>query len=138
MCLVFEITFGLCFCYIFIYLHSLSFYAMFHCIIITQVLRGGDGMAGFAVRHPNGQLVLPYQWRANADYQEQTSAGGYYHICIDNQFSRFADKLVNLYMTVIRWYLLYSFSDKICPYIQKNYLNILTLILNNIMSPKDS
>ncbi|KAK9501645.1 hypothetical protein O3M35_012336 [Rhynocoris fuscipes] len=68
-----------------------------------QVLRGGDGMAGFAVRHPSGQLVLPYQWRPNAEYQDQQSTGGYYHICVDNQFSRFADKLVNLYMTVIRY-----------------------------------
>jgi len=68
-----------------------------------QVLRGGDGMAGFAVRDPNGQLVLPYQWRQSADYQDEHSAGGYYHVCVDNQFSRFADKLVNLYMTVIRY-----------------------------------
>jgi hypothetical protein len=27
-----------------------------------QVIRGGDGMAGFAVRHPSGQMVHPYQW----------------------------------------------------------------------------
>lgn len=66
------------------------------------MLKGGDGMAGFAVRHPNGQLVLPYMWKANAEYQEEHSTGGYYHICIDNQFSRFADKIVNLYMTVVR------------------------------------
>ncbi|XP_069677489.1 transmembrane emp24 domain-containing protein 6 [Periplaneta americana] len=68
-----------------------------------QVLRGGDGMAGFAVRHPNGQIVHPYQWRPNADYQDQASTGGYYSVCIDNQFSRFAAKLVNLYLTVIRY-----------------------------------
>lgn len=68
-----------------------------------QVLRGGDGMAGFAVHHPSGEVVLPYQWRANADYQDQQSTGGYYRVCVDNQFSRFADKLVNLYMTVIRY-----------------------------------
>ncbi|GLV44513.1 logjam [Carabus blaptoides fortunei] len=68
-----------------------------------QVLRGGDGMAGFAVRHPNGQIVHPYQWRANSEYQDQTSTGGYYAVCIDNQFSRFADKLVNLYLTVVRY-----------------------------------
>ncbi|XP_049777238.1 transmembrane emp24 domain-containing protein 5 [Schistocerca cancellata] len=68
-----------------------------------QVLRGGDGMAGFAVRHPNGQIVHPYQWRPSAEYQEQTSTGGYYSVCIDNQFSRFAAKLVNLYITVIRY-----------------------------------
>ncbi|KAF4527024.1 hypothetical protein B566_EDAN001572 [Ephemera danica] len=68
-----------------------------------QVLRGGDGMAGFAVRHPNGQVVHPYQWRPNADYQDSGSSGGYYAVCIDNQFSRFAAKLVNLYITVIRY-----------------------------------
>lgn len=28
--------------------------------------------------------------------------GGYYSVCIDNQFSRFAAKLVNLYITVVR------------------------------------
>ena len=66
------------------------------------MLRGGDGNAGFAVRHPNGQIVHPYQWRPNSDYQDQQSAGGYYSVCIDNQFSRFAAKLVNLYITVIR------------------------------------
>lgn len=60
-------------------------------------------MAGFAVRHPNGQIVHPYQWRPNADYQDQSSTGGYYSVCIDNQFSRFAAKLVNLYLTVIRY-----------------------------------
>lgn len=60
-------------------------------------------MAGFAVRHPNGQIVHPYQWRPNADYQDQASTGGYYSVCIDNQFSRFAAKLVNLYLTVIRY-----------------------------------
>uniref|UniRef100_A0A1B6EBN5 GOLD domain-containing protein n=1 Tax=Clastoptera arizonana TaxID=38151 RepID=A0A1B6EBN5_9HEMI len=60
-------------------------------------------MAGFAVRHPNGQIVHPYQWKAHSDYQDQQSTGGYYSICIDNQFSRFAEKLVNLYITVIRY-----------------------------------
>ncbi|KAH0956162.1 hypothetical protein HN011_002107 [Eciton burchellii] len=68
-----------------------------------QVLRGGDMKAGFAVRNPEGAIVYPYQWRANADYQEQSVNGGYYTVCIDNQFSRFAAKLVNLYITVIRY-----------------------------------
>ncbi|XP_020299675.1 transmembrane emp24 domain-containing protein 5 [Pseudomyrmex gracilis] len=68
-----------------------------------QVLRGGDGKAGFAVRNPDGTIVHPYQWRANADYQDQSVNGGYYSVCIDNQFSRFAAKLVNLYITVIRY-----------------------------------
>lgn len=72
-------------------------------IVFKKVLRGGDGMAGFAVRHPNGQIVHPYQWKASSDYQDQTSTGGYYSVCIDNQFSKYAAKLVNLYITVIRY-----------------------------------
>ncbi|XP_058806876.1 transmembrane emp24 domain-containing protein 6 [Phymastichus coffea] len=68
-----------------------------------QVLRGGDGKAGFAVRNPAGEIVHPYQWKANADYQDQSVQGGYYSVCVDNQFSRFAGKLVNLYITVIRY-----------------------------------
>ncbi|KAJ6640768.1 Transmembrane emp24 domain-containing protein 5 [Pseudolycoriella hygida] len=68
-----------------------------------QVIRGGDGMAGFAVRHPSGQIVHPYQWQANSEYSDQTSTGGYYAVCIDNQFSRFAGKLVNMYITVIKY-----------------------------------
>lgn len=67
------------------------------------MIRGGDGNAGFAVRHPNGQIVKPYQWLPTADYTEQTSTGGYYAVCLDNQFSRFASKLVNIYITVIKY-----------------------------------
>ena len=68
-----------------------------------QVLRGGDGMAGFAVRHPNGQIVHPYAWKAQSDYQETSAVGGYYAVCVDNQFSRFAAKLINLYITTFRY-----------------------------------
>ncbi|CAH0556150.1 unnamed protein product [Brassicogethes aeneus] len=68
-----------------------------------QVVRGGDGMAGFAVRHPTGTIVHPYQWKPNSEYQDQSSTGGYYSVCIDNQFSRFAGKLVNIYITVVRY-----------------------------------
>jgi p24 family protein gamma-5 len=60
-------------------------------------------MAGFAVRHPNGQIVHPYQWQANSDYTDAASTGGYYSVCVDNQFSRFAGKLVNIYLTVIKY-----------------------------------
>lgn len=60
-------------------------------------------MAGFAVRHPSGSIVHPYQWQANSEYTDQTSTGGYYAVCIDNQFSRFAGKLVNMYITVIKY-----------------------------------
>ncbi|BET03328.1 emp24/gp25L/p24 family/GOLD [Nesidiocoris tenuis] len=76
---------------------SATFYVSF------QVLRGGDGKAGFAVRHPNGNLVLPYAWQASSEYQDERSLGGYYQVCVDNQFSRFASKVVNVYMTVIRY-----------------------------------
>uniref|UniRef100_A0A8D8ZKF0 Transmembrane emp24 domain-containing protein 5 n=1 Tax=Cacopsylla melanoneura TaxID=428564 RepID=A0A8D8ZKF0_9HEMI len=68
-----------------------------------QVLRGGDGMAGFAVRNPNGQIVHPYEWKKNAEYQDTPPHGGYYSVCIDNQFSRNAGKLVNMYLTVVRY-----------------------------------
>jgi len=71
--------------------------------VAFQVLRGGDGQAGFAVRHPNGQIVHPYVWKAQSDYQETSAAGGYYGVCIDNQFSRFASKLVNIYITTFRY-----------------------------------
>ncbi|CAG9799436.1 unnamed protein product [Chironomus riparius] len=71
--------------------------------VSMQVIRGGDGMAGFAVKHPSGQIVHPYQWQANSDYTDGQSTGGYYSVCIDNQFSRFAGKLVNLYITVVKY-----------------------------------
>jgi hypothetical protein len=67
------------------------------------VIRGGDGMAGFAVKDPTGRVVLPYEWKKEAEYEEQSSGGGYYEICIDNQFSRFQSKLVNLYVTTFRY-----------------------------------
>jgi hypothetical protein len=59
-------------------------------------------MAGFAVKQPNGQIVHPYAWKANSDYQETSTQGGYYSVCVDNQFSRYAAKLINLYITTFR------------------------------------
>ncbi|KAK6619900.1 hypothetical protein RUM44_006300 [Polyplax serrata] len=78
-----------------------------------QVLRGGDGMAGFAVHHPSGAIVHPYQWKPHSEYQDDHSTGGYYSVCIDNQFSRFAAKLVNLYLTVVRPEKLDQFSKEL-------------------------
>lgn len=78
-----------------------------------QVVRGGDGQAGFAVRNPSGQIVHPYQWKPSSEYQEQTSTGGYYSVCIDNQFSRFAAKLVNIYITVVRYDLWDKYTKEI-------------------------
>ncbi|EDV95661.1 GH15831 [Drosophila grimshawi] len=85
-----------------------------------SVVRGGDGMAGFAVRNPAGDVVKPYQWQATADYTDQVSPGGYYSVCIDNQFSRFASKLVNIYITVVK----YDAWDKYAKEIEELQLNM--------------
>ena len=77
-------------------------------------------MAGFAVRHPSGQIVHPYQWKPTGEYTDQTSTGGYYSVCIDNQFSRFAGKLINIYITVIR----YAEWDKFTKEIEELQLNM--------------
>lgn len=74
----------------------------FQTYLYTQVVRGGDGKAGFAIRNPNGIIVHRYQWLSSSDYQDTVKDAGYYSICIDNQFSKFAPKLVNLYITVVR------------------------------------
>lgn len=77
-------------------------------------------MCGFAVRHPNGQIVHPYEWRQSAEYADQTSSGGYYAVCLDNQFSRFAGKLVNLYLSVIR----YDMWEKYAKEVEELDMNI--------------
>lgn len=77
-------------------------------------------MAGFAVRHPNGQIVHPYQWQASSEYGDQQSTGGYYSVCVDNQFSRFAGKLINIYLTVIK----YDEWDKFTKEIEALQLNM--------------
>lgn len=71
-------------------------------------------MAGFAVRNPSGELVHPYQWKANSEYQDQSATGGgYYSVCIDNQFSKFAGKLVNIYLTVVRYDLWEQYTKEV-------------------------
>ena len=68
------------------------------------MLKGGDGALGFAVRQPDGKVVHPYAWKANSEYEEQSvEKPGYYSVCLDNQFSKFAAKLVNLYLTTFRY-----------------------------------
>ena len=49
------------------------------------------------------QVVAPYAWKASSEYEENTADGGYYAVCLDNQFSKFAAKLVNLYLTTFRY-----------------------------------
>ena len=69
-----------------------------------QVLKGGDGAIGMAVRNPQMKVVHPYAWKASSEYEESDIAtGGYYSVCLDNQFSRFSAKLVNLYLTTFRY-----------------------------------
>jgi hypothetical protein len=68
-----------------------------------QVLKGGDGSIGMAVRNPKMEVVHPYAWKASSEYEENAAAGGYYSVCLDNQFSRFSAKLVNLYLTTFRY-----------------------------------
>ena len=68
-----------------------------------QVLKGGDGSIGMAVRNPSMKVVHPYAWKATSEYEESdVPQGGYYSVCLDNQFSRFSAKLVNLYLTTFR------------------------------------
>ena len=64
---------------------------------------GGDGNIGVAVRQPSGTIVHNYAWKPNAEYEEENAIGGYYSVCLDNQFSRFSGKLVNLYMTTFKY-----------------------------------
>ncbi|KAK3857671.1 hypothetical protein Pcinc_016130 [Petrolisthes cinctipes] len=78
-----------------------------------QVLKGGDGMAGMAVRNPKGEIVFPYTWKKSSEYEEVSQTGGYYAVCIDNQFSRFAAKLVNLYMTTFRYDLWEQYTQEL-------------------------
>ncbi|KAF2357287.1 GOLD domain [Trinorchestia longiramus] len=68
----------------------------------VNVLKGGDGKAGLTIRNPQNLVVLPYDWKSNFDFEEVSQTGGYYAICIDNQFSKFSDKLINLYITTFR------------------------------------
>ena len=69
-----------------------------------QVLKGGDGAIGMAVRNPQMKVVHPYAWKATSEYEESdVPQGGYYSVCLDNQFSRFSAKLVNLYLTTFRY-----------------------------------
>lgn len=37
-------------------------------------MRGGDGKAGFLIRSPAGQVILPYQWQASAEHEDNLVA----------------------------------------------------------------
>lgn len=69
---------------------------------VSKVLNEKNSNFNF---HANQKLTLfrEFYRQANSDYTDDASTGGYYSICIDNQFSRFAGKLVNLYITVVKY-----------------------------------
>ena len=71
--------------------------------VSAQVLKGGDNKIGVAVRDPGGKVVLPYKWQSSAEYEEASARAGYWSVCLDNQFSKFSAKLVNLYLTTFRY-----------------------------------
>jgi len=52
---------------------------------------------------PMVKLSIPMRGRRNLTIRKTSSAGGYYGVCVDNQFSRFASKLVNIYITTFRY-----------------------------------
>lgn len=59
-------------------------------------------MIGFIVLHPNGTIVHSYEKKQSSSYADEKSIGGYYHFCIDNQYSRYAGKLVELYVSSMK------------------------------------
>lgn len=34
------------------------------------MIRGGDGKAGFGIRNPQGGILMPYEWKESAEYEE--------------------------------------------------------------------
>ncbi|XP_037089832.1 transmembrane emp24 domain-containing protein 1-like [Pollicipes pollicipes] len=109
-----------------------QFYVSFH------TLRGGDGMTGFAVRDPTGQLVHPYQWKKQSEYETTSETGGYFTSCIDNQFSRFAGKLVNMYLTTFRYDEWEKHSEELEQYdiVATNFTNGLGLVDHKVQISK--
>jgi len=103
--------------------------------VAFQVMRGGDNQAGFAIRNPSGHFVMPYVWKAHAEYDDAVvQTAGYYSLCIDNTASRFASKLVSLYVASFK-------RDEWEKYIQEltdaevtvgNFTNSLRNVDNNI------
>jgi hypothetical protein len=66
-----------------------------------QVLKGGYGSIGMAVRNPKMEVVHPYAWKASSEYEENTAVGGYYSVCLDNQFSRYVKKYLFVFFLAL-------------------------------------
>ncbi|XP_022667115.1 transmembrane emp24 domain-containing protein 7-like isoform X2 [Varroa jacobsoni] len=65
---------------------------------VRKVIRGGNGRAAFSVTSPTGHVLLPYDWKPSAEFEEHEAAiTGHYQLCIDNSLSHFAEKLVSIY-----------------------------------------
>ena len=41
--------------------------------------------------------------QAVSEYEEAAAEEGYWSVCLDNQFSKFSAKMVNLYLTTFRY-----------------------------------
>jgi hypothetical protein len=77
-----------------------------------QVLKGGDGSIGMAVRNPKMEVVHPYAWKASSEYEENTAVGGYYSVCLDNQFSRYVKQLTRYSFSCQRYH---TNPESFCP-----------------------
>jgi hypothetical protein len=85
--------------------------------VSAQVLKGGDNKVGVGVKNPSGTIVLPYKWQTNAEYEDAKAVEGYYSVCLDNQFSKFSAKLVNLYLTTFRYDEWEKFAEELQVYL---------------------
>lgn len=59
-------------------------------------------MIGFTVQHPDGRIVHSFEKKQSSSYADEKSIGGYYNFCIDNQYSRYAGKLIELYVSSMK------------------------------------
>ncbi|VVC46271.1 GOLD domain [Cinara cedri] len=97
----------------------------------AQVVKEGE-MVGFTVKHPNGQIVHSYEQKASLNFQDPYSTGGSYSVCVDNTFSKFDAKKVNVYISVIRYDKFEIKEIRETNLNFKNVTTILNIIQNNI------
>ena len=65
---------------------------------------------------------MPYKWQAVSEYEDNAAVEGYWSICLDNQFSKFSAKWVNLYLTTYRYDEWEKFAEelKVCTLVYFN------------------
>ena len=49
------------------------------------------------------QIYQLFCLQAVSEYEEAAAEEGYWSVCLDNQFSKFSAKMVNLYLTTFRY-----------------------------------